>query len=137
MRALLAILLSIMQPHSVPTRLQMNLTEKNPRVAKIVVHKKLPESIARWHDLAISVGWTKKQWPTLACIIARESGGYPTAGYGKHDAIGLLQIKSSLHTEYTKEQLTDPEINLRLGHEMFLARHKSWQDWYYAPKPCY
>ena len=89
-----------------------------------------PESVTRWHDLALSVGWTEKQWKILQCIINRESRGqlFPP----RHNATGLLQILQSGHPG---ANLQDPATNLRIGHEMFLSAW--WAPWYYPPKPCY
>ena len=89
-----------------------------------------PETVTRWHDLALSVGWTEKQWKILQCIINRESRGqlFPP----RHNATGLLQILQSGHPG---TDLQDPATNLRIGHEMFLSAW--WAPWYYPPKPCY
>ena len=56
-----------------------------------------PSRCGRWRDLALSVGWSQDQWPTLDYIIWRESRCLPEVvnttlnGDGSHD-YGLTQI---------------------------------------------
>ena len=77
-----------------------------------------------WHDLAISVGWTDDQWPTLSCIINRESRGRPGVKNPNSSATGLLQILAS---GFPGVNLYDPTTNLTVGLQMFNSR--GWQPW--------
>jgi peptidoglycan hydrolase-like protein with peptidoglycan-binding domain len=86
----------------------------------------------QWHDLAISVGWTEAQWPTVRCIIGRESNGRPEVS-NSAGATGLMQI---LQSHRPGMNLKDPATNLRVGLEMYNARG-GWGDWFHPSKPCY
>lgn len=47
--------------------------------------------VQRWRSTALAAGWTAEQWPWVACIINRESGGNPNARSPSNDS-GLMQI---------------------------------------------
>lgn len=80
-------------------------------------------AVGRWHDLAIQVGWTEAQWPTVACIIHRESRGQPNA-HNSAGATGLMQILQRYHPGVN---LYDPATNLRTGLKLY--RLRGWQPW--------
>lgn len=95
-----------------------------------------------WHDTAISVGWTEKDWKTLRWIIARETGNTcdPTVYNGneatRDRSYGLLQINMRGRLEpdrlirchlQSKEELWDPAINLRCGRILF--EQAGWEPW--------
>ena len=81
-------------------------------------------SVGRWVWLSSDVGWRKPQWPTLFCVIERESGGSPgidnSQGSG---AAGLLQLMPGWYTGQWpiagKPRVFDPHdprLNLKYGH---------------------
>lgn len=95
-----------------------------------------------WHDTAISVGWTEKDWKTLRWIIARETGNTcDPLSYNGNEATrdrsyGLLQINMRGRLEpdrlvrcklESKEQLWDPATNLRCGRILF--EQYGWEPW--------
>ncbi len=104
-----------------------------------------------WHDLAIAVGWTEAQWPTLSRVLHRESrcnigsfnrsdpnggsrGLMQINGYwcrkNKYNPSGWLQAKGILNT---CDDLYNPEVNLRAGLAMWnysQERNKcGWRPW--------
>lgn len=127
---LMSALLSLHHPHA-PHAPQYHWDWKYTTPPAVVAapapalpRKHYPESITRWHDTALAAGWTQKQWPVLECIIWHESRGVPTAGLGKHDHVGLLQLSSS---GFPGVDLTDPATNFRIGHGLFMAHW--WAPW--------
>jgi hypothetical protein len=79
--------------------------------------------VSRWKSTALAAGWTRAQWPTVACIIQRESRGQPGV-VNSAGATGLMQI---MRRYYPGVNLRDPFTNLRIGHRLFLQR--GWQPW--------
>lgn len=84
----------------------------------------------QWHDLAIQVGWTEAQWPTVRCIISRESNGRPEVS-NSAGATGLMQILQRYHPGVN---LFDPATNLATGLKLYQLR--GWQPWHHPTKPC-
>jgi hypothetical protein len=60
---------------------------------------------------AVDIGISSR---VLAGLIFTESSCRPNAESQTHD-IGLMQVHYTLYRQYTKEQLTDPETNMRVG----------------------
>jgi hypothetical protein len=105
----------------------------------------IPSPAAQYHDLAIAVGWDEANWPTLECLINRESNGNPNA-YNRFDpgfgSYGLLQINMGKGTWGTfnyysgvlggdRNKLFDPEMNLRVGlHLWYRAQEAYGFAWY-------
>lgn len=104
-----------------------------------------------WHDLAIRVGWTEAQWPTLSRVIHRESrcninsfnrtdpnggsrGLMQINGYwcrkNKYNPSGWLQAQGILST---CDDLYNPETNLRAGLAMWNYSQQrnrcGWRPW--------
>lgn len=104
-----------------------------------------------FHDLAIKVGWTEKQWPKLSFVMHRESRcntrsfnkGDPMSGSRgliqingywcksvKYNPTGWLQAKGILNT---CEDLFIPEVNLRAGLAMWNYSQErngcGWRPW--------
>lgn len=89
-----------------------------------------------WIDLARSVGWPEHKLPFVACVIARESNGIPSAynGRNRDRSYGLLQLntKGRLWSWYTargltsKDQLFDPSTNLRYGFLLWTQYPNAW-----------
>lgn len=86
----------------------------------------------RWYKLAMKVGWKESQWPILSCIIHRESHGLPYVVNKHSDATGLLQILAHF---YPKNNLKDPEQNLRAGLQLYKLMW--WQPWTLPGHQCY
>lgn len=107
----------------------------------------VPGDCSSLFHTAMDAGWTWNDWPTLARIMARESGC--DAGQTNHrhrDAsYGLLQINTKgrlwswpigwgetrslqeLCGLTTREDLLDPATNLRCGRLLFEVR--GWRPW--------
>lgn len=100
--------------------------------------RQLHGQCGEWHDLAISVGWSESEWPTLSRIIYRESRCQPdacsksTSGLECRDA-GLVQC-NQVHTKWLNElgwtfpdSMFDPETNLRFA--KMLHDSSGWSPW--------
>lgn len=119
-------------PREVPDYTTTTVAPVPSTVVVVPSKRRYSEQVSQWHDLALEAGWSERQWRRLQCIIARESGGYPfVVNKRNHDATGLLQIKASQHPGY---DLTDPLINLRVGHDLFMVA--GWRPWHFPPKSC-
>jgi hypothetical protein len=90
-----------------------------------------------WHDLALSVGWTENEWPTLSKVIWKESRCQFDAWNG-WDA-GLTQI-NQIHTEWLNElgythpdDMFDPKNNLWFAYKLYSSREErgrcGWKPW--------
>ena len=91
----------------------------------------------RWRSTALAAGWPASQWPTLRCIIHRESRGDPRA-YNPRDPAGgsrgLMQL-NGVHTGWLKRagiiryasDLYGPRTNLRAARALY--RLRGWQPW--------
>jgi len=100
----------------------------------------------QWYDLAISVGWSSKQWPKLSKIMWRESKCNPQAwnkadptkdgsrgltqinGFwcrkNKSNLIGWLQARNIL---MVCADLHNPEVSLRAT--LAIWQHSKWHPW--------
>jgi hypothetical protein len=82
-----------------------------------------------WHDLAIQVGWTEEQWPTVDRIMFRESRCDPNAYHPKYGASGLMQVLA----RYTDDcggnpgDLFDPAFNLTCS--LWILGEQGWSAW--------
>jgi hypothetical protein len=70
-----------------------------------------------YHDLALEVGWTEKEWPKLSYVIWKESRCTVDAWNG-HDA-GLTQI-NKIHAAWLLE------LGYKHPDDMFNARNNLW-----------
>lgn len=86
-----------------------------------------------WHDTAIAAGWQEWQWPKLACIINRESGGNPNARSRTHDSgltqindvnVGFLRDRGIISSRY---DLFNPLVNLRAAKALYDL--SGWSPW--------
>jgi len=77
----------------------------------------------QWYATASSVGWADEQWPTVARIMACESGCDPGA-HNRSGASGLLQIMPGW---WAGRDPYDPTTNLTMGLEVFRAQ--GWHAW--------
>ncbi len=79
----------------------------------------------RWVRLSRRVGWPWREMPTLARIIAAESGGNPSAYNASSGCAGLLQL-APCHYRGRFDPLR-PRANLACG--LKLWRGSGWQPW--------
>lgn len=112
-----------------------------------LIHGKCGE----YHDLAIAVGWTEKQWAKLSFVMNRESR-CNTMSYNRTDpnggSRGLIQINGfwCRPSRYNKngwlqeqgilstcDDLYNPEVNLRAGLAMWNYSQQrngcGWRPW--------
>lgn len=87
-------------------------------------------SLAQLQALAASVGFPD---PALAAAVAEaESGGNPSAHgdlqYGGDGSIGLWQIFTVAHPQYTSAQLYDPTFNAKAALAIS-SNGKNWNPW--------
>ena len=102
------------------------------------------DPVGRWREIALSAGWSAAEWPWLACVIERESGGNPAAynGSGRDRSYGLTQLNTygSLWSWYVEQGLTDPTqlldgyTNLRIA--KLLHNRYGTAPWRSSWKPC-
>jgi hypothetical protein len=118
--------------------------EEAKRQTDIETARTLYGRCGEWHDLAISVGWTEEEWPTLSRIIYRESRCIPEAcsksdsGLKCRDA-GLVQV-NQIHREWLSsmgynfpDDLFDPAINLTFARRLFET--SGWKPWRWLSEP--
>lgn len=95
------------------------------------------DSVSRWRDEALAVGWKSSQWPWLRCIIRRESRGNPYA-FNRHDphggSRGLTQangiwIRPLIRAGIIRSasDLFDPKRNLRAA--LYVYRRQGRRAW--------
>lgn len=87
--------------------------------------------IEQWRRIAADAGWVDADWPIVACLIRRESGGNERAVYRgtrrrPEHSVGLLQLntRGSLLARFgglSREELLDPFLNLVEGRRLFVA----------------
>jgi len=106
-----------------------NLTAQYKAERKMLRHKMRnpgqPVNGERWRPLALYVGWTRAEWPTVLYVMAKrggtgESGGWPLAFNKSSGCAGLMQLHPMFYTgqwaiQGVKEAFNwrDPEVNLR------------------------
>jgi len=90
-----------------------------------------------FHDLALEVGWTEKEWPKLSQVMWKESRCTIDAWNG-HDA-GLSQI-NQIHSAWLlelgynhPEDMFDARNNLWFAHKLWSSREEKglcgWKPW--------
>jgi hypothetical protein len=90
-----------------------------------------------FHDLALEVGWTEKEWPKLSQVMWKESRCTIDAWNG-HDA-GLTQI-NQIHTAWLlqmgynhPDDMFDPRNNLYFAYRLWSGREENgqcgWKPW--------
>ena len=99
--------------------------------------RQLYGNCGEWHDLAIDVGFTEEEWPTLSKVIWKESRCTVDAWNGADS--GLTQI-NKIHSEWLSQMgytfpddLFDPRINLEFAYKLYSSREEEgkcgWQPW--------
>jgi len=81
-----------------------------------------------WRNLALSVGFTEEQWPTVNRLMFEESRCNPSA-YNRSGASGLMQVMPMWADDCggTRNDLFDPEFNLRCSVHVFNVQ--GWTAW--------
>ncbi len=79
----------------------------------------------QWRGLALEVGWSEAELPTLLRIIEAESGGNPRATNGQYR--GLLQFSAYWYDDYWHFDPYDPRQALSYG--LKLKRMCGWGQW--------
>ena len=81
-----------------------------------------------WRDLALEVGWTAEQWPTVNRLMHAESGCTPTA-YNRSGATGLMQVMPMWADDCggVPADLFDPTFNLRCA--LHVHGVQGWPAW--------
>jgi Transglycosylase SLT domain len=88
-------------------------------------------------DACAGTGLTDPHWPVIIkAIILQESGWNPTAGGDAGQSIGLMQVDIEYHPEWTREELQDPETNIRAGVAILRDCYAQWRDPWVAVR-CY
>lgn len=101
-----------------------------------------------WHDLALEVGFTEDDWPTLRRVIGVETGdtcdpdAFNGNGKTRDNSWGLTQINTYGDLWPDRQQLCgltepadllDPRTNLRCAH--LLQQRSGWRPWRYLDAP--
>jgi hypothetical protein len=114
------------------------------RARRIALHQKMTHpggsGGARWKPLALYVGWTRAEWPTVLYIMAQrggtgESGGSPRAANPKPPYCrGLMQLARgwytgvwAIHGQHRAFDPFDPEANLRAAEGIHDT--EGWGPW--------
>ena len=79
-------------------------------------------------DLAYKVGWREAgDLERVLAIVLAESSGDTTVTSWTGCCHGLMQINTSVHKQWTTEQMKQAEPNMRAGFALWQAR--KWQPW--------
>jgi len=111
---------------------------------KIIEARSTYGKCGEYHDLALAVGWTEEEWPTLSRIMFRESRCEPDA-CSKSDSnlkcrdAGLVQI-NQIHRDWLSEMgfafpddLFDPMNNLLFARRLYET--SGWKPWAWLGQP--
>jgi len=81
-----------------------------------------------WRNLALSVGFTADQWPTVNRLMWRESNCNPSA-YNRSGASGLMQVMPMWADDCNgnRHDLFDPTFNLSCAFHVFNVQ--GWTAW--------
>jgi hypothetical protein len=80
---------------------------------------------AEWGPLALEVGWTREQWPTVARVMECESRCQPDAYNGSHGASGLMQVLARYFAAGADP--FDPATNLAKALDVWHSQ--GWRAW--------
>lgn len=83
--------------------------------------------VERWRGLALEVGWSEAELPTLLRIIRAESGGNPRACNASSRCAGLLQLHPCWWDGRWSFDPFDPRLNLAYG--LKVKRLSGWSAW--------
>jgi hypothetical protein len=83
--------------------------------------------VERWRGLALEVGWSEAELPTLLRIIRAESGGNPRAFNASSRCSGLLQLHPCWWDGRWSFDPFDPRLNLAYG--LKVKRLSGWSAW--------
>lgn len=87
------------------------------------------DPVDRWRPL-VAEHFPADEVETAMCIIRHESSGDPEAKNRRSSATGLFQILAGLwgdHYNVSREQLTDPELNVYLARDIW--DQSGWHAW--------
>ncbi len=87
--------------------------------------------VERWRGLALEVGWSEAELPTLLRIIRAESGGNPRAFNASSRCSGLLQLHPCWWDGRWSFDPFDPRLNLAYG--LKVKRLSGWSAWSVRP----
>lgn len=87
-------------------------------------------SVAQLQQIALQAGWPASLAPTAAAVAMAESRGNPAARLttGREDSIGLWQINTYAHPQFSKTSLMDPAYNARAALQVYGASG-SFRPW--------
>jgi soluble lytic murein transglycosylase-like protein len=93
--------------------------------ALYVVNKLSASEIAIYASMA---GFQGNDLVTAIAIALAESGGDPQAVGDQGTSLGLWQIHYTVHQEFDKAQLFDPQYNANAAYALF-SRRGNFSDW--------
>lgn len=72
--------------------------------------------------------------PAISLAVARQESNFNNQTIGSLGELGVFQIRPEFITNYTKEELQNQEINIKVGIELLkearkLCKHKENLDW--------
>lgn len=82
--------------------------------------------VERWRGLALEVGWSAAELPTLLRIMRAESGGNPRAYNASSGCAGLLQLAPCWYHKWSFDPF-DPRLNLAYG--LRVKQACGWGAW--------
>jgi len=88
----------------------------------------LQNAAAQLQQLAANVGFSGDDLATAVAIALAESGGNPNATGDNGTSYGLWQIHWTVHPEFDKTRLFDPQYNANAAYSIY-SRRGSFADW--------
>jgi len=93
---------------------------------------------AEWLPLLLQVGGKLEDWPTWSRVLGVETGRTCNPKADNGACVGLTQIYYEVHKKwlndlgYTRDDLYDPEVNLRFA--VMLQASSGWSPWAYLKR---
>jgi Lysozyme like domain len=89
-------------------------------------------TLAKLRTLAKQAGFPDSQLDVAAAVAMAESGGQPSQvnrNPPREVSVGLWQVNTLAHTEFTEAELLNPEANARAAFAVFNKAGGSWAPW--------
>ena len=89
-------------------------------------------NLAKLRTLAKQAGFPDAELDTAAAIAMAESGAVATSvrrNPPREVSVGLWQVNTLVHKEFTEAELLNPEANARAARAVFLKAGGSWSPW--------
>lgn len=78
---------------------------------------------------ASNAGFSGSDLVMSVAVALGESSGNPSAVGDNGNSIGLWQINTPAHPEFSGQDLTDPQVNANAAFSVYSAAGNSWHPW--------